>query len=269
MASSLRARITQLVESSRFQSAIVVVILINAAILGVETYSGLPASLLNALGWVNTVIVGIFVVEIILRIYAHRSQFFRDPWGWFDLIIVVVALIPAGAGGEVLRVLRALRVLRLLSTVRSMRIVVNALIASLPGIASIGALLGMVMYIYAVIATELFSPVPEYQDLGHSLLSLFRVLVGDGWGDVVTPVATSPGAWLLFISYAIITAIIVLNLLIAVAVEAMDRVKAQDPGFGDLPSAAPDVTETADQRELVEEMRQLRAQLASLESRLN
>lgn len=229
MTAALRDRVTRFVDSARFQSFIIVLIVINAAILGVETYSGLPPTLLSALRWINAVIIGVFVVEIVLRIYAHRTRFFRDPWGWFDLIIVIVALIPAGAGGEVLRVLRALRVLRLLSTVRSMRMVVGALITSLPGIASIGALLVMVMYIYAVIATELFAPAEHYQDLGRSFSSLFRVLIGDGWGDVVTPVATTPGAWTLFISYSVVTAIIVLNLFIAVAVEAMDRFKAQLP----------------------------------------
>lgn len=284
MTTALRDRVRKLVDSARFQSVIIALIVINTAILGVETYSGLPPALLAALRWVNAVIIGVFVVEIVLRIYAHRSRFFRDPWGWFDLFIVTVALIPAGAGGEVLRVLRALRVLRLLSTVRSMRLVVGALITSMPGIASIGALLVMVMYIYAVIATELFAPAEDYQDLGRSFASLFRVLVGDGWGDVVTPVATTPGAWILFISFSVVTAIIVLNLFIAVAVEAMDRFKEQSKSQ---PSSTPQPAarngtrsqggedqvedqraDSADRAELMKQIRQLREQLTRVESQL-
>lgn len=265
MTLTLHDRVRKLVDSSRFQGFIIVLIVINAAILGVETYSGLPPTLLETLSWVNAVIIGAFVVEIVLRIYAHRRKFFRDPWGWFDLFIVTVALIPAGAGGEVLRVLRALRVLRLLSTVRSMRLVVGALITSLPGIASIGALLVMVMYIYAVIATELFAPSEHYADLGRSFASLFRVLVGDGWGDVVTPVATSPGAWVLFISFSVVSAVIVLNLFIAVAVEAMDRFKTQMPkGLG----KEEPIEQSEEHAELLSEITQLREQLTRVETRL-
>lgn len=269
MTAALRDRVRKLVDSARFQGFIIVLIVINAAILGVETYSGLPLTLLSTLRWVNTAIIAVFVVEIILRIYAHRARFFRDPWGWFDLFIVTVALIPAGAGGEVLRVLRALRVLRLLSTVRSMRMVVGALITSLPGIASIGALLVMVMYIYAVIATELFAPAEEYQDLGRSFASLFRVLVGDGWGDVVTPVATTGGAWVLFISYSVVTAIIVLNLFIAVAVEAMDRFKEQSQsGRSARPPENDDAAHPEDRAELLRQIQQLREHLVHVEAQL-
>lgn len=275
MTSSPRAGVTRLVDSKRFQTFIIILIVINAVILGVETYTGLPQALLSALAWANTVIVGIFVVEIILRIYAHRGQFFRSPWGWFDLVIVAIALIPAGAGGEVLRVLRALRVLRLLSTVRSMRLVVGALLTSLPGIASIGALLVMVMYIYAVITTELFAPAEPFQDLGRSFTSLFRVLIGDGWGDVVTPVATTPAVWALFISYAVVTTIIVLNLFIAVAVEAMDRFKSHMPTLDAKRSteaaAEPPETSSAEavsHQELLQQIHALRDQLTRLESQL-
>lgn len=284
MTLTFRDRVRKLVDSARFQGFIIVLIVINAVILGVETYSGLPPALTETLRWINAVIIGAFVVEIVLRIYAHRAQFFRDPWGWFDLFIVTVALIPAGAGGEVLRVLRALRVLRLLSTVRSMRLVVGALITSLPGIASIGALLLMVMYIYAVIATELFAPAEHYQNLGASLASLFRVLVGDGWSDVVTPVATTGGAWVFFISYSVVTAVVVLNLFIAVAVEAMDRFKAELPaGPGakkklseaeqqdqdkDAAARTTAAEETPGHAELLTQIHHLQAQLARVEEQL-
>ncbi|GAB3048740.1 ion transporter [Sediminivirga luteola] len=275
---TVRGRVTALVESARFQTFIIGVILINAVILGVETYEGLPAGVTRSLGWLNHVAVGIFVVEIALRIYAHRGRFFRDPWGWFDMLIVAVALIPATAGGEVFRVLRALRILRLLSTVRSMRMVVGALLASLPGIASISGLLLMVMYIYAVITTSLFAPAEPYRDLGMAFASLFRLLLGDGWSDVVVPVATTPWAWLLFISYSVITTVIVLNLLIAVAVEAMERFKERERagtaegGAAELSSGTDGMLgdgRDAGDAELLAEVRALRAQLHRLESRLD
>lgn len=269
---TLRRRTAALVDSERFQRGIVAIILLNAVILGVETYRDLPDGLLAALSATNHVLVGLFVVEIVLRIYAHRAGFFRDPWGWFDLTIVLIALVPAGSGTEVLRVLRALRILRLLSTVRSMRMVVGALMISLPGIASIGALLVMVMYIYSVITTVLYNDHEQFRGLGTSATSLFRVLVGDGWGDVVAPVASGPGDWILFISYSVVTAIVVLNLFIAVAVEAMDRFTGHGPAAGSGGSGhsgSSEDPESEDAAALITEIRLLRAQVERLERRLD
>lgn len=259
MSVTLRDRVLKLVESPRFQGFIVGVILVNAVILGIETYQDLPQTLVTVLDVVNTIAVTIFVIEIVLRIYAHRGKFFRDPWGWFDLIIVAIALIPAAAGGEVFRVLRALRILRLLSTVKSMRLVVGALVAAMPGILSIGALLTMVIYIFAVVTTTLYSHSPYFADLGMSTVTLFRLMMGDGWPDAVIPVADGPGTWVLFISFTIVSALIVLNLFIAVIVEAMDRVKRTDVPADDA---------TGPESEILTEIRALRDQVDRLEARL-
>jgi voltage-gated sodium channel len=123
-------------------------------------------------------------------------------------------------------VLRVLRVLRLLSTVRSMRVVVGALVATIPGMASIAALLGMLLYIFAVMSTQLFGDAdPEhFGDLGKAALSMFQITTGDDWANVIRPTTEAePGAWAFFILYIVLATYIVLNLFIAVAVEALDR----------------------------------------------
>ena len=225
MTIAARRRVKTLVDSRGFQAFIIGVIIVNALILGAETFSGLDPTLASVLSIANDVAVGIFVVEIALRIFAHGRAYFKDGWGWFDLIIVAIALVPAVNGAAVLRVLRVLRILRLLSTIRSMRMVVGALAASLPGIISIGGLLAIVLYIFTVMATTLFKSVaPEFfGDLGISAASLFRVMNGDGWEDIVYPIATNPWIWMFFIVFTVATTFIVLNLFIAVTVEAMER----------------------------------------------
>ncbi len=225
MTIAARRRVKVLVDSRGFQGFIIAVIIINALILGVETIQGLDPTFATVLAIVNNIVVGIFVVEITLRIFAHGRAFFKDPWGWFDLIIVLIALVPAVNGAAVLRVLRVLRILRLLSTIRSMRMVVGALAASLPGILSIGGLLLIVLYIYTVMATTLFHTVsPEhFGDLGISAASLFRVMNGDGWEEIVKPIASSPWVWVFFVTFTVATTFVVLNLFIAVTVEAMER----------------------------------------------
>jgi voltage-gated sodium channel len=123
-------------------------------------------------------------------------------------------------------VLRVLRVLRLLSAVRSMRRVVAALAATIPGMVSIGALLVMLIYVAGVMSTQMFaSTSPErFGDLPTSLLSMFQVMTGDDWAKVIEPVTDQhPAAWSFFILYILVSTYIVLNLFIAVAVEALEK----------------------------------------------
>lgn len=269
--SATRTRVLRLVEDKRFQSAIIVLIVINAAILGLETSPRITADWGHILGPLNTFTIGVFVIEIVLRIYAHRGAFFKDGWSLFDFFVVAVALIPASGGSEVLRVLRILRVLRLLSTVKSMRRVVSALIATLPGMASIGALLLMMMYISSVMATQLFSDVaPEaFGSLPQSALTMFQIMTGDNW-TVVVPTVTDemPWAWLFFIGYILITTYIVLNLFIAVAVEALER---QRDGDVDVVEAALDEAledETYDNAQIMAAISHLQTEIERLHARL-
>ena len=160
-----------------------------------------------------------------------------------------------------LRVLRVLRVLRLLSTVRSMRTVVGALVATIPGMASIAALLGMLLYIFSVMATQLFGDIdPEhFGDLGTAALSMFQITTGDDWAAVVRPATDAePAAWAFFILYIVLATYIVLNLFIAVAVEALER-------------ETEEMEETIDESTdaILASLGELKAQVASLEARLD
>ncbi|WP_430592853.1 ion transporter [Humidisolicoccus flavus] len=225
---SLRAKTRRFVEHRMFQGSIIALILINAVILGVETTPNLDPELVSFLAMCNVVIVAIFTVEIVLRLFAHGREFFKDGWSWFDLIIVIISLIPASQGTGILRVLRVLRVLRLMSSVPAMRNVVGALVRAVPGIGAIGGLLVMIMYVFAVACTMLFGPVlpAHFGDLGATSISLFRLLNGDGWGELVAPLQEQvPYAWPFMMLYGVISTFVILNLFIAVTCEALDRQK--------------------------------------------
>ena len=239
--------------------------MINAVILGLETYPGVVDAAGEVLTAINAVIIAIFVVEIVLRIVASGWRFFTNGWNIFDLLVVAVALIPASGSASVLRVLRLLRVMRLLSAVRSMRLVVSSLGAAIPGMASIGGLLVMVIYVFAVSSTTLFAHLrpKEFGDLWLSAASLFRIMTGDGWADFVGPIAAEQAwIWGYFILFAVITGLVVLNLLIAVIVESMDRMKAEQLG------EAIDEDQRIDEQ-ILDEVRSLRAQVTALESKLD
>jgi voltage-gated sodium channel len=231
VAPSLRASVRTFVESVRFERAITTLIIANAITLGLETSPTAVARVGNWLYLTDRTALGVFVVELLLRFFAYGSRFFRDPWRVFDAAIVGIALLPASGAFSVLRALRVLRVLRLVSLVPSMRGVVGALLTALPGMASILGLMALVLYVSAVLATKLFREIaPDlFGDLGASLFTLFQVMTVEGWPDIARPVmAQSPHAWVFFVSYLLIATFMVLNLFIAVVVNAMQSQVTED-----------------------------------------
>ncbi len=220
-----RKRARQLLADARVQNTIIALIIINAAILGMETSSSLMASHGSLLLAIDRAILVIFVLEIALRIHVHRAAFFRDPWSLFDFAVVAIALIPASGPLAVLRALRVLRVLRLLTIVPSMRRVVGALLSAIPGLSSIALVLLLVFYVFAVIATHLFGQAfPDwFGHLGRSLYTLFQVMTLESWSmGIARPVMeVAPYAWLFFIVFILFATFTMLNLFIAIIVNAM------------------------------------------------
>lgn len=212
-------------ETPAFQRSVIAVIVFNAVAIGCETSSYLMERIGGLLHVVDRVVLALFVVELAARLYAYRGAFFKDPWNWFDTIIVAVALIPTSGSTSVLRTLRIVRALRLVSAIPSMRNVINALLTAIPGMASIVGLLILVIYIFAVIATQLFGEVaPGYfGELPTSLFSLFQIMTGEAWPDIAEQVMSEkPWAWVFFVGYILVSTFVVLNLFIAVVVNAMD-----------------------------------------------
>lgn len=267
-ATGLRGRVLALVESRPFQRTIIGLIVLNAIVLGAEASlpAGHPWS--AALAAIDRAALLVFVVEIGLRLFAHRAAFFRDPWSVFDFLVVAAALLPAGAGFGVLRAFRVLRVLRLVSAVRSMRRVVGALLAALPGMGSIAALLALVLFVASVMATQLFGHIaPEnFGHLGRSLFTLFQTMTGEAWPDIARSVMDeAPWAWIFFVVFILVSTFSVLNLFIAVVVNAMQEQVAADLRAEEGAHAAEAQAERA---LLLDEIKSLRREIAELAERL-
>ena len=229
--SSLRERVRGWIEGARFERSISALILANAITLGIETSPSATARFGDWLYAFDRLVVAVFVVELLLRFFVHRGRFFADPWRVFDFAVVAIAVIPAASVFAVLRSLRVLRVLRLVSLVPSMRRVVGALLNALPGMASIVGLMGLVLYVSAVMATKLFGRIaPElFGNLGTSLFTLFQVMTVEGWPDIARSVmAQSPLSWIFFVVYLLVATFMVLNLFIAVVVNAMQSQITED-----------------------------------------
>lgn len=223
--SEMRRRLRSWVEAPRVQYGIVALIVLNAVTLGLETS---PAVMARAGAWLlalDRFILGVFVLEISARLFAHGWRFFRDPWNVFDFVIVGIALIPDTGPLAVLRALRILRVLRLISMLPRLRFVVESLLHAVPGIASIAGLMVVLYYVFAVMATGLFGPDHPawFGTIGRSMYTLFQIMTLESWSmGIVRPVMeTHPYAWLFFIPFILVATFTILNLFIAIIVNTM------------------------------------------------
>jgi len=261
----VRDRLARFIEQPRVQHAILALILVNAVTLGLETSPAVMARFGEALHLLDKAILSVFVLEIAVRLYVHRLGFFRDPWSVFDFLVVGSALVPATGQLSVLRALRVLRVLRVLTIVPSMRRVVGALLGAIPGLVSIGMVLLLIYYVFAVIATNLFAAAfPEwFGHLGRSLYTLFQVMTLESWSmGVARPVMEQfPYAWIFFILFILTATFTMLNLFIAIIVNAMQTFSEDERH--DAVSAVEKAREHIE-ADLHAEVRALRGEIAEL-----
>jgi voltage-gated sodium channel len=245
-------------------------IILNAIVLGLETSPALMASYGWLLDPLDHLLLGIFVIEVLVRLIVTGRGFFRDPWNVFDFIVVTLSLMPQTGPLSVLRALRILRVLRLVSAVPTLRRVVGGLIESMPGIGAIAFLLALVYYCFAVMATNLFAEAaPEYFGaMGRSAYTLFTIMTLEGWNEVANKVMEKhPYAWLFFIPYILTTTFTVLNLFIAIIVTAMQNEadKIREAEMREHREEQQAIEELSEKESLLlKEIRELRAEVAAL-----
>jgi voltage-gated sodium channel len=219
------------VESRGFTAAVMIVIAVNAVTLGLETWPPAMQAAGPLLLAIDRLALWFFTLEIGLKIWLYRGRFFRDPWSVFDFVIVAIAWVPTAGPLSVLRALRIVRALRLLSIVPQMRNVIGALFHALPGMGSVIAVLGLVFYVAAVMATQLFgTDFPDwFGSVGASMYSLFQIMTLESWSmGIVRPVMEQyPYAWLFFVPFIIVTSFAVLNLFIALIVNSMQSMQSE------------------------------------------
>ncbi|MEA3288679.1 MAG: ion transporter [Campylobacterota bacterium] len=224
--------IKNIVQSSKFQNIIIALIVLNGITMGLETSKSIMASYGTYINIFDKLVILIFTIEIILRIYVHRVAFFKDPWSLFDFAIVSISLVPSGNGFEIFRVLRVLRLFRLITVVPQMRKIVLALVKVIPGMASIAGLLMLFFYIFAIMATHLYrESFPQwFGSLGESFYTLFQVMTLESWSmGIVRPIMeVHPNSWIFFIPFIFVVTFIMINLIVAVVVDAMNELTNND-----------------------------------------
>ena len=198
----------KIVDGKVFQGIILFVIIFNAAIMGVETIKGLSEGTIGALALINTICLWIFIAEIIIKFLAYGLDYFKDPWNWFDMIIVAVSMLSglsfmsAFRAVRVFRVLKSLKALRgtkLIGHVRHLQVIIGAIVKSIPSILWTGILLLLIYYIFALIGVNLFGEAfyDWFGTIGKAMYTLFQVMTLESWSmGISRPVMeVYPYAW--------------------------------------------------------------------------
>jgi voltage-gated sodium channel len=234
---------SQLVNRKLFKILIIILILMSAILSGIETYSNLAGPHRAFLHLVDYLIVWCFVGEIILKIAAHGGRpwdYFTDPWNVFDFIIVGLCLLPVADTHyvAVFRIARILRVLRMIPYIPKLRLLIGALLKSIPSMGYVILLLSLLFYIYGILGSFMFGngDPAHFGNLHLSLITLFKVLTLEGWTEILNihlytddpgkgfPVeVTSVWPLLYFVSFILLGAMIIMNLFIGVIMNSMEE----------------------------------------------
>lgn len=228
----MQEKALHIVETDWFQRSILGLIVVNAIVIGIQT-AQLSTEVAAALALFDVFCLAVYIGEAILKLIAYRGKYFKDPWNVFDLTVVLLCLVPASLLPispqiiRIFRVFRAFRVFRLVSAFRQMRVIVEALGKSLPGVFWTALLLGIVYYVFAVMGTMLFGEAfPEwFGNIGDSFYTLFQVMTLESWSmGISRPVMEAyPWAWIYFVPFVVVSAFIVMNVVIGIIVSTIDE----------------------------------------------
>ncbi len=222
-----------IVKLHSFDQIILSIVIINGIIIGLETSQTLNDQYGHVFLLFNNLVLGIFVLEALLKIVAEApriDRYFRQGWNIFDFTIIVLSFLPTGEFATMARLVRVLRVTRLISAVPELRLIIATLLRSLPGMAHIVMLLAVLFYIYGVIGYHLFHKIDaqNWGDLGACLLTLFGVVTLETWVDKMLLVLPAmPYAWIYFISFIVLGTFTFINLFVAVVINNLSSEKKE------------------------------------------
>ena len=221
--------------SRTFHAFIIATILCAGVLAGIETNSGMVAAHGTLLRGLDGMVLGIFIIEVILKLAANSPQpwrYFKDGWNVFDFTIVVLCLLPMDSQfAVVLRLGRTLRLLRLVSALPKLQILVGALIKSFSSMGYVGLLLGLMFYIYAITGVHLFGghDKEHFGSLSKAFLTLFQTITLDDWKFLfASAIGSSPAiAGAYFVSFILLGTMIMLNLFIGIIMNSMSEMHTE------------------------------------------
>jgi voltage-gated sodium channel len=234
----LSERCARIADSTRFQGFIVAVILANAIVLGLQTYEGIEREVGELLVTLDGIFLGIFVVEILIRILAcgptlrGYGGFFRQGWNVFDFVVIGAAFLPGlRENATLLRLVRLLRVVRIVSVLPDLRVLLKGMVRSLLPIATMAVVGVLLLYVYGMVGWILFhEELPEqWGTIADSMLTLFVVMTLENFPQYMEDASqVHPQAWIFFVSYVLLASFLVINVLIAIIINSIEEARRDD-----------------------------------------
>ncbi|MCK0173206.1 ion transporter [Mycolicibacterium sp. F2034L] len=228
-------RCRALVSNPAFDTVILLVILTNAVVLGMETYESVVIGYHGVFDVVYNVILGIYIVELAVRFTAtgwNVRAYVADRWNVFDFLVVALSLVPGlRSTAMLLRLVRLARIVRVVRFLPDLRLIIGAIGRSIPGVASLAAATGLLVFIYGMLGWVLFAnhDPAHYGNVGQAMLTMFVMLTLENFPDNVA-MGQEISQWtiLFFISYAIIMSFLIFNLFIGLVLASMEEARAAD-----------------------------------------
>ena len=228
-----RERLEKLRSNKLFEMAVISIIVVSALLIGATTYDE-SSRFERIIYWLDWVVTVFFLVEILIRLAAEKYilNFFKQGWNVFDFIIVLASLVPMNYSEMILlaRLLRVFRVLRLVSMVPELRILISALVKSLPRMGYVALLMFIIFYIYGAVGSFLFEEVnPKlWGNISLSMLTLFQVATFESWATAVLypTMEFYPYSWIYFLTFIFLNSFVFLNMMIGIVLDVMQKESA-------------------------------------------
>ena len=254
-----------MIESVIFTRLILLSILINIVFLSVEHYKQ-SSQVTNILDTANYVFIAIFTIEMLLKLFVYSIKgYFSDWFNTFDCIMVVTSYFELiftqiNANLTAFRAFRLLRVARVIQNVPSLRRLVTTILGSISGVLYMTALMGIFIFMFAVLGMQLFGDIPEdtilhdnnetynsndivglttarfgFQNILWSSVTVFQIITLDNWNNIVSQIANVEDKTITAIFYFLAVVsfgyFILFNLYIAVLLQQFTEVKVSEIGI--------------------------------------
>ena len=221
-----RRRVKKLVEGKNFDFLIMSLICMDAVILGLMTSDAMNRFFEGGLFILDRLFMAIFIIEMIMKIFAFGKKFFKSGWNVFDFVVIAISSVPFASWFIIFRTFRLFRLLRYVNKFTRLKQMINTFLALLPNFMAMLLVMAVFFYVFAIMAVCLFGDVfIEFSDLGSSLFALLQVVTLDGWAsNIARPVmAVFPHSCLFFVSFVFISFLITVSFLMSVVSEVVRR----------------------------------------------
>ena len=229
---SVSARLARVVSAHWFTTTVLVVIVVNAVVLGLETYTWIDERYGEELELVNDLCFAFFLVELALRIGAYGRRpllFFTNGWNVFDFVVIAIAFVPGiRESSTLLRLARLARVVRIVRLFPDLRVLLAGVWRSIPPLFAIALATGMLLFVYGMVGWTLFhDELPDdWGNIGRAMLTLFVMLTLENFPTYMDAgMEVHPWSWVYFVSFILIAAFIVINVLIGIVLNSMEEAR--------------------------------------------